>query len=282
MQAAMAINSLNRSHPSLIPTRAEAGRSEVGRAETGRAEVDVTGKAGCGDCVLGKLCLPRIFTSQSPDSARGHLNSLVRQNKAMLRRKDVLFHQGHEFDSLFVVRAGAIKTVMLDENGTEHITGFHLPGDIVGLDGISTSRYATTAVALDSTSVCTLPFAALEKVASQVPDVQHYVFRIMAQEIQKDQNMMLTLGHRSADQRMAAFLLRLSQHFQHRHLSADSFRLPMSRGDIGNFLGLAVETVCRILTRFQKINLLQTDGRTVSQLDIAGLQTLLSTPAREL
>lgn len=277
MQAAMAINSLNRPHPSLIPTRSETGRSEAGRSD-----VDTAGKAGCGDCVLGKLCLPRIFTSLSQDSVRGHLNSLVRQNKALLKRKDVLFHQGHEFDSLYVVRTGAIKTVMLDENGTEHITGFHLPGDIVGLDGISTSRYATTAIALDSTSVCTLPFAALEKVASQVPDVQHHVFRIMAQEIQKDQHMMLTLGHRSAEQRLAGFLLRLSQHFQHRHLAADSFRLPMSRGEIGNFLGLAVETVCRILTRFQKIELLQTDGRSVSQLDIAGLKALLSTPAREL
>src|SRR5688572_18720435 len=170
MQAALATTGMTRPVASLIPFQAEAV---------------VTG-AGCGECVLGKLCLPRIFTGLSPDSMRGHLNNLVRQNKALLRRKETLFRQGHEFEALFVVRTGAVKSVMVDESGAEHITGFHLPGDVVGLDGISTGRYATTAIALDTTSICTLPFAMLEKVASQVPDLQRHVFRIMAEEIQKD------------------------------------------------------------------------------------------------
>lgn len=232
-------------------------------------------KPSCVDCVHGKLCFPKILSALPGDIMQTHLNTMVRQNKAILRRRDVLFHQGHDFEALYVVRSGAIKTFMVDENGDENITGFHLPGDIVGLDGISTSRHSTTAVALDSAAVCTLPFAALEKVSALVPDVQRHVFKIMAQEIQKDQNMMLLLSRKSADQRIAAFLLQISRHFHNRRLVADEFRLPMSRNDIGNYLGLAVETVSRVMTRFQKLALLNSDGRAISALDRDGLQALL-------
>lgn len=243
------------------------------------AERSQTSRNACGDCVLGKLCLPQLFTTMPFDTMSAHLNTLVRHNKSLLHRKNVLFHQGGTFDALYVVRTGAIKTCMTDSNGDTSVTGFYFPGDIVGLDGISTGRHGTSAIALDTTSVCTLPFSTLEKVAAQVPDVQRHVFRIMAQEIQHEQRRMLLLSRKSAEQRVAAFLMELSRHFSQRRLAADAFKLPMSRIDMGNYLGMAVETLCRILTRFERNGLLQSDGRSISALNLAALEQLVSAPA---
>lgn len=264
MQAALSITAKKSALPTAIPLRNDSAHA----AHT-----------ACSDCVLGKLCLPQLFVTMPFDVMSAHLNTLVRSNKAVLHRKDTLFHQGSNFDALYVVRTGAIKTCLTDANGDTSVTGFYFPGDIVGLDGINTGRHTTTAVALDTTSICTLPFAALEKVASQVPDVQRHVFRIMAQEIQKEQRRLLLLSRKSAEQRVAAFLLQLSRHSSQRRLAADSFKLPMSRMDMGNYLGMAVETLCRIMTRFERQQLLQSDGRGVRAVDLDGLQAVFDSAA---
>lgn len=225
--------------------------------------------AQCDACALRKLCLPKACGSQS-----AQLEAVVRHSRPLLRRKEVVYHQGDDFESLYVIRTGSVKTFMLNENGEEHITGFYLPGDIIGIDGVSNSRHATTAMALESTSVCALPFNALEKLAASMPEVQRYVFQVMAKEILQDQKMMMLLSRKTADQRLAALLLRFSQHLQSRRLVSEEFVLPMSRGDIGNYLGLAIETVCRVITRFQKMNLLKVEGRSISLLNIEALQAL--------
>lgn len=264
MQAALALRTTTNVIPTAIPLRNEPA---------------VRPQTACGDCVLGKLCLPQLFVTMPFDVMSAHLNTLVRQNKSVLHRKDALFHQGGNFDALYVVRTGAIKTCMTDSNGDTSVTGFYFPGDIVGLDAINTGRHTTSAIALDTTSICTLPFAALEKVASQVPDVQRHVFRIMAQEIQKEQRRLLLLSRKNAEQRVAAFLLQLSRHFSQRRLAADSFKLPMSRIDMGNYLGMAVETLSRIMTRFERQQLLQSDGRGVRALDLDRLQAIFEQAA---
>lgn len=232
-------------------------------------------KSACYDCVLGKLCLPSLFTTMPFDIMSAHLNTLVRHGKSVLHSKDVLFHQGARFDALYVVRSGAIKTSFTDLNGDTSITGFYLPGDILGLDGVSTGHHTNTATVLDTTSVCTLPFSALEKVAAQVPDVQHHVFRIMAQEIQNEQRRMLMLSRKNAEQRVAGFLLQLSRHLNHFRLASNAFKLPMSRMDMSNYLGMAVETLCRIITKFERQGLLKIDARHISDLDFAGLEAAL-------
>lgn len=191
-----------------------------------------------------------------------------------MRRKERLYREGDQFESLYVVRAGSVKAYMLTENGEEQITGFYLPGDIIGVDAVSSGRHATTAVALETTSVCTLPFSSLEKLAASVPEVQRYVFQVMAKEILQDQKMMFLLSRKSAEQRLAALLLRFSEHLQSRKLFGEEFRLSMSRNDIANYLGLAVETVCRVITRFQKMKLLKVDGRDIAMLNVGALQEL--------
>ena len=260
MQAALALSTQRKTIPTAIPLRAERSPSA---------------QNACAECVLSKLCLPQLFATMPFDLMSAHLNTLVRHNKSVLHRKDNLFHQGADFEALYVVRTGAIKTCLTDSNGDTSVTGFYLPGDILGLDGINTGRHTNSAIALDTTSICALPFATLEKVASQVPDVQRHVFRIMAQEIQVEQRRMLMLSRKNAEQRTAAFLLQLSRHFKQRQLAADSFKLPMSRMDMGNYLGMAVETLCRIITKFERQGLLQTDGRSISDMDLVGLQAVV-------
>lgn len=232
----------------------------------------------CASCAMRKVCLP-----QACDAAgTARLEEVVQHTKPILQRRHVLFRQGDTFEALYVVRAGAIKTYMVSENGEEHVTGFYLPGDIVGVDGVSGGTYSTTAVALETTSVCTLPFTALEKMAAHLPNIQRYVFQVMAKEIQRDQNMMMLLSRKTAEQRVATLLLRFSEHLHQRNLSSVSFRLSMTRTDIGNYLGLAVETVCRVMTRFAKLNLVEADGKSVTLLDIDALQKLASSVVAEL
>lgn len=229
----------------------------------------------CANCSMRKVCLP-----QACDAAgTARLEEVVQHTKPILQRRHVLFRQGDTFEALYVVRAGAVKTYMVSENGEEHVTGFYLPGDIVGVDGVSGGIYSTTAVALETTSVCTLPFSALEKMAAHTPNVQRYVFQVMAKEIQRDQQMMMLLSRKSAEQRVATLLLRFSEHLHQRNLSSISFRLAMSRTEIGNYLGLAVETVCRVMTRFAKLNLVEADGKSITLLDVAALQQLASASA---
>lgn len=227
------------------------------------------GHGQCGDCALRKLCLPKACGTQF-----SQLEAMVQHNKPLMRRKEVLFRQGDAFEALYVIRAGAVKAFMLNENGEEHITGFYLPGDIIGIDGVSSGQHATSVVALETTSVCTLPFAALEKLAASVPEIQRYVFQVMAKEILQDQKMMFMLSRKTAEQRLAALLLRFSQHLQNRRLFSEEFRLSMTRNDIANYLGLAVETVCRVMTRFQKLHLLRVDGRSITMLDSDALYDL--------
>lgn len=224
----------------------------------------------CGECALRKLCLPKVCGAKSTE-----LEAVVQHSKPLMRRKDVLFRQGDNFDALYVIRAGSVKASMINENGEEHITGFYLPGDIIGIDGISSGRHATTAAALETTSICTLPFAALEKLATTVPEVQRYVFQVMAKEILQDQKMMFLLSSKTAEQRLAALLLRFSEHLENRKLFSEEIRLSMSRNDIANYLGLAVETVCRAMTRFQKQALLRVDGRSITLLDSGALDKLV-------
>lgn len=238
-----------------------------------------TSSSACYQCGQTRHCLPQLLSSMSLDNVNAHLNTLVRHNKSLLRRKHTLFHQNDAFEALYVVRTGAIKTTLTDSNGDVSITGFYFPGDIVGLEGLGSGRHSTSASALDTTAVCTLPFATLEKVATQVPDVQRYLFRAMAQEIQHEQRRLLLLSRKSAEQRVAAFLLELSAHFAQRRLAPDAFKLPMSRIDMGNYLGMAVETLCRILSRFERDGLLVSKSRMISDLDLAGLTLRMSAAA---
>lgn len=188
-----------------------------------------------------------------------------------MRKGEHLFHAGQEFHSVYAVRSGTIKTYSSTEEGEEQVTGFYLPGEILGMDGININQHSNSAKTLESASVCEIPFNKLEELSTEIPSLQRHFFQLMSKEIQADQQLMLLLSKKPAEQRVASFLLSISARHDLRGLSGKYFRLPMSRSDIGNFLGLAVETVSRIFTKFQKSELIRAEGKDIEIIDMDNL-----------
>lgn len=223
----------------------------------------------CSTCSLNALCLPLSLN----ESDMGRLDGIIRRGRP-IQKGQLLFQQGDDFQSVFAVRTGALKTYTLASNGEEQITGFHLASELVGLAGYNSSSYPLTAKALETTTVCEIPLAQLENLADEMPGLRRQLMRTMGNEIRHDQSMMLLLSKKNAEERVASFLLNVSQRYARRGFSATKFRLPMSRVDISNYLGLAVETISRVFTRFQKNELIETQGKEVALLDIDTLQEL--------
>ncbi len=233
-------------------------------------------ESNCAECALNPVCLPTAVE----DSHLDQLDNIIERNRP-LQRGNHLYHERQPFEAVYAVRSGAIKAYTTLPGGEEQVTGFYLPGEIVGLDSISTGHHASSAVALETTAVCTIPFGDLENLSREIPGLQHHFFRLMSKEIQSDQQLMVLLSKRTAEERIASLLLSLSARHKRRRLSEASFRLPMSRSDIGNYLGLAVETVSRIFTRFQQMGVLEVVGKEITILDRAQL-CQLAEPASEL
>lgn len=225
---------------------------------------------GCNECILSKLCLPIAVNQEEID----RLEDIIKQGR-ILNRGEYIFKQGTPFASCFAVRSGAIKTYSLSEEGEEQVNGFYLPGEIIGLDSINTNSYSCSAKALERTSVCEIPLDKLESLATQIPTLQHHFFQLMSREIQESRQLSMLLSKNTAEERIASLLLNLSSRFKSRKLSSTEFRLPMPRNDIGNYLGLAVETVSRVFTRFQNKGYITVQGREVTINDLEALQQVL-------
>jgi CRP/FNR family transcriptional regulator len=189
-----------------------------------------------------------------------------------LQRGDSLYRVGDRFHSLFAVRSGALKTIMITPDGDEQIIGFHMPGELLGFDGLS-DYYNCNAVALERTSVCDLPLNRVEELSRVIAGLHRQLCSIMGRELNTDQAMLLLLAKLSADDRLAAFLLSLSKRFAQRGFSESRFILAMSRHDIANYLGLAPETVSRVFARFQQDGLLSVNRR---EIEIHDMDTLRS------
>ncbi|WP_404369432.1 cyclic nucleotide-binding domain-containing protein [Marinobacter sp.] len=203
-----------------------------------------------------------------------YLSAVVRK-AVFFDRGQRIFSQGASFTSCFVVKSGAIKTVMTSKRGDEKILGFYLPGEMFGLDGVNAGSYACSAYALERSSVCEIPFERLEKLMSELPHLQHYLLRIMSQEIAAAEDLGMLLSVNTAEERIVSLVLTLSSRHARRRMPHLKFRLPMSRSDIANFLGLAVETVSRIFGRLQKAGLVKFSSREVEILDLSALQRQL-------
>lgn len=209
-------------------------------------------KQACSGCNLHQLCLPMGIATHDIEL----LDALIKRRRPFGRGHHI-FRLGDEFRSLHAIRSGSVKTYTITEDGSEQVTGFHLPGEIIGLDAINSGRHPCAAKALETTSLCELPFNRLEELASQVPGLGRQLLRIMSREIQGDAELLMLLGKKSAEERLATLLISLSNRFKERGFSPWEFHLSMSRNDIGNYLGLAVETVSRLFTRFQQQELIE-------------------------
>jgi CRP/FNR family transcriptional regulator len=229
---------------------------------SGSLKLHTPHQAHCKDCSLATLCLPLSLNLEDMNS----LDEIVKRGRP-LKKGEFLFRQGDVFNSVYAVRAGALKTFSLSDSGEEQITGFHLPSELVGLSGMDTETYPVSAQALETTSICEIPFERLDELSILLPQLRRQLMRVMSREIRDDQQMMLLLSKKTADERIATFLVNLSARFRARGFSPNQFRLAMSRNEIGNYLGLAVETVSRVFTRFQQNQLLEAEGKSVHILD---------------
>lgn len=203
------------------------------------------------------------------------LDDIVKRTRP-LHRGDFLFRNGDRFRSLYVVKTGSLKTFAPSAEGGEQVLGFHLPGELVGLDAIDKDAHACSARVLETSAICEIPFPRLEELTATIPSLQHQMFRLLSKEIAHDTDMLLLLGKKSAEERLGTFLLSMSRRLAKRGLSSTDFYLSMSRHEIGNYLGLAVETVSRLFTRFQEEGLMRVDRKHIELFDLDGLESVVN------
>jgi CRP/FNR family transcriptional regulator, anaerobic regulatory protein len=226
-------------------------------------------KTACKSCNLHDLCLPLGLDLADIDA----LDNIIKRRKP-LQKGEYLFHNGTDFHAIYAVRSGSIKTYTESEQGDEQITGLYLPGELLGLDAIHNHQHPCSAIALETTSLCEIPFGTLEELSEKVPNLNHQLFRIMSKEIASDQTLLMLMAQKNAEERLAAFLVNLSSRLKQRNFSETEFFLSMSRKDIGNYLGLTIETISRTFSRFQSEGLLTTQRKYVNILKLHDLKAI--------
>lgn len=223
----------------------------------------------CQECSLYRLCLPLGL----------HHNDLEKIDKIIKRshiykRGQFLFRINSNFRSLFIVRSGSFKTTISTNDGREQVTGFYFPGDFIGLDAISQQFYQSNAKALESSTFCELPYDQLKEMGKNMPQLQLQLLSRISKELSMDKKLLLLLGKKHADEKLATYLLSMSANFRERGFSSTDFQLSMSRGDIANYIGLAVETISRLFSLFQKDGLISIRGKSISLKNIEKLKIL--------
>ena len=228
-------------------------------------------RTSCCNCSLSELCLPRGMSEEDMNA----LDQIVKRQQPYQPGQHV-FRAGDQSRALFAVRSGALKSYCRMEDGDEQVLGFTLPGELVGLDGMSDNTYASNSVVLETASICELPYdRSRRNVPFALHGLNHQLMRLASKEITADQRMQLLLGKRTAEEKLAAFLLSLSTRYKPRGLSATNFNLPMSRQDIGNYLGMAIATVSRLFARFQEEGLLKVNRREITITDLPRLKGMV-------
>ena len=224
-------------------------------------------QVSCSNCRLGTICLPLALESDAIDQ----LDEIIQRGRP-LQKGDHLYRESDDFKSVYAVRSGSLKAYRTTDDGREQVTGFYFPGEVIGMDGIAKNSHACSAKALETAAVCEIPFSSLRDLSLKMPNLQHHFFKLMSREITEDQQLITLLSKNTAEERIAALMLSISSRNARRKLSATNFRLPMSRIDIGNYLGLTVETVSRVFSRLQKLEVLQVSNKEIEILDLKALQ----------
>jgi len=227
-------------------------------------------RTACSTCGLKELCLP-VGLSQ-PEMDR--LDDLIHLRRTTKKGQSI-YRAGDRFDALYAVRSGFFKSNVLLEDGRDQVTGFYMGGELIGMDGIGTEVHTCDAIALEDSEVCVIPFSRLEDLSREVQALQHHFHKVMSREIVRDHGVMMLLGSMRAEERLAAFLVNLSQRFTARGYSPSEFYLRMTREEIGSYLGLKLETVSRVFSRFQDDGLVSVQQKHIRILDTSGLKRML-------
>jgi len=218
---------------------------------------------------MGSFCLPVGLSVEDV----AIVDTLVTE-RLRLKKGETLYRQGDVLSAIYGLRYGTLKTQTALSDGREQITGFHLPGEIVGLDGLADQHLQTTALALEDSEACVIPIADLESMARSLPSLQQQFHRILSREISQDHSHLVSLGSMRSEERLANFLLNLAGRYSLRGYSGQEFNLRMSREDIGSYLGMKIETVSRLFSRFTEAGILQIKLRNVKLLDVEALNEI--------
>ena len=240
-------------------------------APAGARKFEVT----CSSCNLREMCLPGCV---SRGEELDKVENLVYARRRV-KRGESLFKTGDDFTSVYAVRSGFFKTSLIDDDGREQVTGFFMGGELLGMDGIGAGRYNGTAIALEDSEVCVMPFSLIEEMSREIPALQRHLHAVLAREIVRDHGVMMLLGSMRAEERLATFLINLSRRFVRRGFSASDFHLRMTREEIGSYLGLKLETVSRLFSSFQQDGIIEVQQKHVRIVDIGGLERVLGTKA---
>ena len=224
-------------------------------------------KAACANCNVREICQPAGLTPEELDQ----LDSLVNVRRK-LKRGDTLYRAGEAFDALYAVRSGFFKSRVTYEDGRDQVTGFSMAGEILGMDGIGHGTHNCDAIALEDSEVCSIPYARLEELSREISSLQRHFHKLMSREIVRESGVMMLLGAMRAEERIAAFLLNLSQRLNARGYSPLEFHLRMTREEIGSYLGLKLETVSRAFSKFDKDGLIEVEKKFVRIRNIEGLR----------
>lgn len=224
----------------------------------------------CSTCSLGQLCLPVGMSASDVEK----MDSLV-QERIRVRKGETLYRMGDTLTAVYAVRFGTLKTHLTMEDGRSQISGFYLPGEVVGFDGLTDMRHGSDATALEDAEVCVVRYDELQTLSAALPSLQHQFMRLMSKEITQDQMMLITLGSMRAEERLAGFLVNLSERLAARGYSPSEFVLRMSREEIGSYLGLKLETVSRLFSRFAEAGLIQIRQRHVKLVDMQGIRQIV-------
>lgn len=228
-------------------------------------------KVSCEACSLSDLCLPKGLSA----SELMRLDEYIERPRK-LEPNTQIFQPGDKFYGIYAVRTGGVKTYLTKKTGEQQILGFHLPGEIFGLDGLEHDSHRCYSSTMDNTSYCVIPFDRLDELCATLPELRRQVYKLMGHELNCDHSHELLLGQQTAHERLATFLLSISSRFRHRGFSPTSFMLPMSRHDIACFLGIAVETVSRLFKSFQEQGILKINRKQVDIMDMDQLKTMVA------
>lgn len=225
----------------------------------------------CSTCNLRELCLPSGLCPADLE----RFEKIVHARRR-IKRGEALFNAGDPFNSMYAIRVGFFKSSVLDGDGREQVTGFFMGGELLGMEGIGAGQYNATATALEDSEVCVMPFSLIEEMSHEIRALQRHLHAVLAREIVRDHGVMMLLGSMRAEERVAVFLLNLSQRFTVRGYSPSEFYLRMTREEIGSYLGLKLETVSRVLSRFQEQGLVAVQQKFIRITDIPGLRKVMA------
>lgn len=251
----------------LVPRRAGKDAADIGSIGA------VPLKTLCSNCHLKDLCLPCGLSGTDLERLDG-----LKFGRKRIKAGDELYRGGDKFQFIYAVRSGTFKSSLMLADGRDQVSSFHMAGELMGLDAVANGRHASAATALEDAEVCAIPYAHLSELASGSSDLQMLMARLMSREIVREHSLMMLLGSMNAEERLAAFLLNLSQRLKARGYSPTEFHLRMSRAEIGSYLGMKLETVSRTFSAFQQQRLLEVDKRHIRIVDLEALRLAFQPP----